>query len=395
MRSNTRSLTISLALGAGIMYLLDPNRGARRRNLLRDKMVHARRVAREGWEATSHDLANRSRGLAAAARSRLSSDDADDWVIEQRVRAALGRVVSHPSAIAVNSGEGRVTLSGPVLAGEVEALLDCTRKIRGVREVENNLAVHESGEHVPALQGGVPRTGTESGLRQENWTPSLRLLAALGGGTLAVWGFERGGVLGTAAGAAGLALFARGSTNTPLDSLVGVGGGRRAVELQKTVTIHAPADRVFAFLTEWERWPLWMSHVREVSGRGTVRGRERTHWVVDGPLGVPVRWDAITTGIVPNEEIAWKTEDGAAVAHAGVIRLVPVGDDATRVELRMSYNPPAGLLGHAVAASFGRDPKRQMDDDLARLKTTIETGHAPRDAARRPSEPADTAAAAD
>lgn len=385
MRSDTRSLALGLTLGAGLMYLLDPSRGARRRNLLRDKMVHARRMTREGWEATSHDLANRSRGFAAAARSRMRSDDADDWVIEQRVRAALGRVVSHPSAIAVTSDAGRVTLSGPVLADEVQALLDCAGNVRGVEQVENRLQVHESGEHVPALQGGRQRTGTESEPRRENWTPSLRLLASLGGGGLLVWGLQRGGGPGAAAGAVGLALFARGSSNTPLDRLVGVGGGRRAVDLQKTVTIHAPADRVFAFLTEWERWPQWMSHVREVSGRGTVRGRERTHWVVDGPLGVPVRWDAITTQIVPNEEIAWKTEDGAAVAHAGVIRLVPV-DGGTRVELRMSYNPPAGVLGHAVAASFGRDPKRQMDDDLARLKTTIETGHPPRDAARQPAE---------
>lgn len=394
MRSDSRSLTVGLALGAGLMYLLDPNRGTRRRNIMRDKVVHARRLAREGWEATSHDLVNRSRGLAAAARSRLSPDDADDWVIEQRVRAALGRVVSHPSAVAVNASEGRVTLSGPVLADEVEGLLACARKVRGVEEVQNRLAVHESGEHVPALQGGRTPTGTESEPRHENWTPSLRLLASLGGGGLVIWGLERGGVLGAAADAVGLALFARGITNTPLDRLVGLGGGRRAVDLQKTVTIHAPADRVFAFLTEWERWPQWMSHVREVSGRGTVRGRERTHWVVDGPLGVPVRWDAITTGIVPNEEIAWKTEDGAAVAHAGVIRLVPL-DDATRVELRMSYNPPAGVLGHAVAASFGRDPKRQLDDDLARLKTTIETGHAPRDAARHAPEAAEPAVQAD
>ncbi len=394
MRSDSRSLTVGLALGAGLMYLLDPNRGTRRRNIMRDKVVHARRLAREGWEATSHDLVNRSRGLAAAARSRLSPDDADDWVIEQRVRAALGRVVSHPSAVAVNASEGRVTLSGPVLADEVEGLLACARKVRGVEEVQNRLAVHESGEHVPALQGGRTPTGTESEPRHENWTPSLRLLASLGGGGLVIWGLERGGVLGAAADAVGLALFARGITNTPLDRLVGLGGGRRAVDLQKTVTIHAPADRVFAFLTEWERWPQWMSHVREVSGRGTVRGRERTHWVVDGPLGVPVRWDAITTGIVPNEEIAWKTEDGAAVAHAGVIRLVPL-DDATRVELRMSYNPPAGVLGHAVAASFGRDPKRQLDDDLARLKTTIETGHAPRDAARHAPEAAEPAVQAE
>jgi len=30
---------------------------------------------------------------------------------------------------------------------------------------------------------------------------------------------------------------------------------------------------------------------------------------------------------------------------------------------------------------LGSDPKRQMDDDLARLKTTIESGVAPHDAA--------------
>jgi hypothetical protein len=49
----------------------------------------------------------------------------------------------------------------------------------------------------------------------------------------------------------------------------------------------------------------------------------------------------------------------------------------------MSYVPPAGVLGHAVAALFGADPKQDMDDDLLRLKTFIETGITPHDAAER------------
>ena len=126
----------------------------------------------------------------------------------------------------------------------------------------------------------------------------------------------------------------------------------------------------------------WMPHVREVTNRGMTNGRERTHWVVDGPLGVPVAWDAVTTQLVPDQEIAWKSVEGAAVGHAGVLRLAPTADGATRVDVQLSYNPPAGVVGHAVAAFFGRDPKRQMDDDLARLKTTIETGVPPHDAAR-------------
>jgi uncharacterized membrane protein len=40
----------------------------------------------------------------------------------------------------------------------------------------------------------------------------------------------------------------------------------------------------------------------------------------------------------------------------------------------MSYNPPAGLLGHAVAALLGLDPKNAMDQDFVRLKSLFELG---------------------
>jgi uncharacterized membrane protein len=51
------------------------------------------------------------------------------------------------------------------------------------------------------------------------------------------------------------------------------------------------------------------------------------------------------------------------------------------VDVRMSYNPPAGAVGHALARLLGSDPKSAMDEDLARVKTTLETGRPPRDAA--------------
>ena len=203
-----------------------------------------------------------------------------------------------------------------------------------------------------------------------------RLLTSLAGAAGLLYALRRRDQLGTVIGLAGLVLLAGGATTSRLKRLVGVAGGRRAVDIQKTITIEAPPARVYAFLTEWEQWPQWMSHVREVTPRGTVDGCERTHWVVDGPLGVPVSWDAITSNLVSNEEIGWQTVPGAAVEHAGVIRLAPE-NGATRVEVWMSYSPPAGVVGHVVAASVGRDPKRQMGADLARLKTTIETGRPP------------------
>ncbi|HEY9229369.1 MAG TPA: SRPBCC family protein, partial [Gemmatimonadaceae bacterium] len=184
---------------------------------------------------------------------------------------------------------------------------------------------------------------------------------------------------------AGVALAARGATNLSFARLTGVGAGRRAVTVQKSINIAAPIDEVFAWLTEWERWPEWMSHVREVRATGERGSRgERTHWVVDGPAGLAVEWDAETVRIEQPTLIAWKTVDGSLLAHTGTVRLVPTDQGFTRVDVQMSYNPIAGAVGHTVASLFSRDPKRQLDDDLARLKITIETGAPPHDAVRRP-----------
>jgi uncharacterized membrane protein len=369
-------------LGAALMYAFDPGRGARRRKMIADRLVHAGHVAADAAGVTRRDVSNRARGVAARARALGSDDDADDRVIEERVRAELGRVVSHPGAIAVTATDGWVTLAGPVLAREKDNLLARTRGVRGVTGVVDQLEAHETAESVPALQGGVERTGSTFELRQENWTPAARLLTGVAGSALALYGARRRGPVGTALGLAGLALFTRGAANTDLARVTGVGGGRRAVDVQKTINVSAPPDEVFGWITEWESFPQWMSHVREVTASGP-RGAvgERTHWVVDGPAGVPIAWDAETTKFEPGRLVSWKTVEGSTVEHAGTLQIAPNADRGTRVHVRMTYRPPAGAVGHVVAAFFGRDPKRQMDDDLMRLKSTIEGGQPPRDAA--------------
>jgi uncharacterized membrane protein len=40
----------------------------------------------------------------------------------------------------------------------------------------------------------------------------------------------------------------------------------------------------------------------------------------------------------------------------------------------MAYRPPANAVGRTVAKIFGADPRRQMDDDLARFKSYMEVG---------------------
>ena len=160
-----------IGLGGALMYFLDPDRGTLRRRLVRDRLVHARSVASEGLGTTGRDLGNRVRGLAATTRSHLRSDDADDRIIEERVRNEIGRVVSHPSALTVTAEQGRVTLSGPVLAREFDDLLARVRKVRGVTDVGNRLEVHETADGVPGLQGGCGARAVSSSSARRTGLP--------------------------------------------------------------------------------------------------------------------------------------------------------------------------------------------------------------------------------
>lgn len=363
-------LIAGMVLGAGAMYLLDPDRGARRRSLLRDQGVHAGHKLGDGLAATARDARNRTVGAAAELRSRFRDDRIDDEVLHDRVRSAIGRVVSHPGAIAVTVSEGRVTLSGHVLADEVDDLIDRVERVRGVSEVRNELEMHRSANGVPALQGaGRPRE-QRAELLQENWAPTTRLVVGTIGGLLALKAARTKGPAGRTLSVLGLGLVARAASNLPPRRLVGLGAGPRVIDVQKTIRVAAPIERVWELWSNFENFPRFMSHLREVRKIDP----DRSHWVAVGPAGVPVEWDAIVTDLVPNQLIAWKSVDGSTVETAGRVRFQPTSDGGTEIDVQMSYNPPAGAIGHAVASFFGTDPKRAMDEDMVRLKSLLEEG---------------------
>ena len=379
MLQDRGALLTGVGLGVGLMYFLDPDRGQRRRALVRDKLAHAATVSADAAGATSRDVANRTVGTVAQVRGAFRGRSVDDAVLTDRVRAQLGRVVSHPHAINVESADGRVTLCGPILQAEVNQLVRAVERVPGVREVVNQLEEHKTPGNVPALQGGsVPRP-PQPDILQRQWAPTTRLLVCTGGTTLAGYGLSRRDVPGVLLAAAGMGLIARATTNLQTRRLIGIGARRRAVDVQKTITIDAPVEEVFQFWTAYDNFPRFMSRVLEV--RQTSRERQ-SHWKVTGPAGVPVEFDAEISSLVPNRAFGWRTVEGAPVAHAGIVHFEPTDDGRTRVHIRMSYNPPGGLLGHGVAAAFGVDPRSSLDADLARMKTLLETGRPARDAAQ-------------
>jgi uncharacterized membrane protein len=365
------SFLTKVGLGAGLMYFLDPERGNRRRALVRDQVTSLLHKSDDAIDKTARDMRNRAQGVVREMMGTVSRDPkTQDWILEERVRAEIGRVSRHSSAIQVSADQGTVRISGPILADEVDRVLSHVNKVRSVNKVENNLEVHESAENIPALQGEPQIREPKMELMQQNWSPTARFATGLGGLLLTVYGMSRRGITGSLVSLGGLALAARGVTNIEFKRLIGVGSGRRAIDLQKDININAPVEEVFRFWDNYENLPKFMAHVKEVRNLGDGR----SHWVVKGPAGTEIEWNAVTTKREPNQMIAWKSEPDAAVQSAGIVQFMPNEKGGTRVKIRMSYNPPAGAIGHAVASILGHDPKRAMDEDMVRLKSLIEHG---------------------
>jgi uncharacterized membrane protein len=376
------TMLIGLGLGASLMYLIDPVAGNRRRAILGGRLRRGWRKAGDAADVTVRDLGHRAQGLAAEAKSQFIRHDVDDRVLAERVRAELGRVCSHPRSIEVVVRSGHVTLTGPILAHEADRVLAWVASVPGVAGVDNRLGVHEDAEQIPGLQGGVPRR-VRSAFMQTYWPPAVRLLAGVAGAGLTLYGAGRRGLPGLVTGVSGLGLLARGATNLEMRRLLGLGAGRHAVAMRKSLNVQAPPERVYELWSDIERFPRFMANVREVRDLGEGRSR----WTVAGPAGAPVEWEAVVTKRVANQQLAWRTVPGSAVEHAGHVRFLPNASGGTRIDVHLSYAPPAGALGHGVAWLFGSDPKTEIDADLARMKALLEaqeTAHpAPGDDAQR------------
>jgi uncharacterized membrane protein/osmotically-inducible protein OsmY len=373
----TKLIGSGAALGAVAMYILDPQKGRRRRAVARDKVIHLVDKADRMINVATRDFSSRLQGVQARLRQRLKREKAsDDAVLASRVRARLGRAVSHSHAIGVTALHGQITLSGPVLASEKAQLLDAVRAVPGVAEIDDKLDVHERPDHISSLQGGTGRPPMRSEFMRKNWTPALRAAAVLSGGIAGLYGLKQRNFSGLALAGIGLGLVARGVTNIPMRRLMGQ--GPPAFNLQKTIHIAAAPEAVFDLWRQYENFPYFMSHVEEV--RDLDNGR--SHWIVKGPAGSHVEWNAIVTQSIHPKLLAWRSEPGSLVKHSGYVYFEPF-NSGTRVTIRMSYSA-AGGLGRALAVLLGSDPKQKLNDDLMRMKTFIETGVRPHDAARQP-----------
>ena len=210
-----------------------------------------------------------------------------------------------------------------------------------------------------------------------------RTASALGGAALALYGVSRASWGGLGLAVAGGYLLYRGLSGycnlyraLGIDRAAGEGTqtvGNLGIKVDKAVYVNAPPEQVYAFWRNVENLPRFMSRVESVKKIDD----KRSHWVIKGPAGKSIEWDAEIFNEVPNELIAWRSVNDADVEHAGSVRFERAQDErGTIVRVSLQYDPPGGVIGHAFAALWGEDAGQQIETDLANLKRAIESGAA-------------------
>jgi uncharacterized membrane protein len=239
-----------------------------------------------------------------------------------------------------------------------------------------NRGIRTDGEIARAKANGGPSAATK------NVGQTERVLSALGGGALALYGLKHGGIGGVAMAAAGGGLIYRAATgHCELYKALGVNsaahsshaslGPGEGIRVEKSVTIDKPRAEVYAFWRVLENLPRFMDHLESVASTGPLI----SHWIVKGPAGTRFEWDAEIITDEKNELIGWRSLEGSEVDSAGSVRFADAPNGrGTEVHVTLRYSPPAGKLGAAVAYLFGEDANTQVGEDLRRLKRVLETG---------------------
>jgi hypothetical protein len=150
-----------VALGALLEFFLDPRGGRRRRHTARDRALSKvrrgeRRARVRARRAESHAVGVARRTLNARHRDR---EPVDDVALARKVESELYRRASIPKGhVVINAEDGVVFLRGTIDREEdIERMEAATRKIAGVRDVEN--LVHTPGTPAPASRPKLERNG--------------------------------------------------------------------------------------------------------------------------------------------------------------------------------------------------------------------------------------------
>lgn len=145
-----RSFLTAGAVGAALMYYLDPDRGTRRRNVTRDKLMSLARQASRTTQQQAAFVGGQIQGVVQeTVPHRPDNPDPDDTTLKDRVESEVLR--DHKikqSDVVFNVADGVVEVRGQLPSQtDIDSLMEKVQKVQGVRQVHNYL--HLPGTPAP------------------------------------------------------------------------------------------------------------------------------------------------------------------------------------------------------------------------------------------------------
>ena len=148
-------------------------------------------------------------------------------------------------------------------------------------------------------------------------------------------------------------------------------GGPGGVIVDERITIKRPIGELYRFWRNLENLPRFINHLESVE----VLTETLSRWRAKAPANAVIEWNAEIINEVPNQVIGWRSIEGSDLVSAGSVHFNDAGSGRdTQVRVRMQYSPPGGKAGAMIAKLMGRDPAREIRDDLRRLKHLVEAG---------------------
>ena len=137
------------------------------------------------------------------------------------------------------------------------------------------------------------------------------------------------------------------------------------VKVDKSVEIRRSPMELYHFWHQLTNLPEIMPHVISVTLQDS-----RSHWVVAGPAGKQVEWDAefINENARRAHLLAITARIGRSRAPVRFVSIPSVTANPRDVRVVLEYLPPAGKAGAFVARLLGSAPEQQLETDLSGLR---------------------------
>lgn len=142
-------------------------------------------------------------------------------------------------------------------------------------------------------------------------------------------------------------------------------------KITSTITVRNNISDVFNIWANFENYPEFMDNIKSV----TMSGDRKSHWVMEGPVGIDVEWDAVIIEIIPDRRIAWESI-GGDIDTSGEVTFEEVSDEETEVTVTLTYAVPAGR-GDQTVEQFIQNPQDKLAQDLRNFKQYVESVYSP------------------